>query len=345
MLIKRNEIEKLSADIRRIIDGHDVDLRDNNEGVFPILKNDINTLAHLKNEQIDAIQRERDILRSRLEDISHQLKTPLTSTLIMADLLESAPPDKQAEFIANIRQSLTRMEWLVSTLLKIAKLDAGVVEFLPERVKAATLIEQALEPLQIQLDVKDQKVEISEKPRDVHNTPSFAQPSLGLSEQAEPLPFAGAPSAQTDSGQAAYNLTHRQYLDAPLGGIELYCDRRWTAEALTNVLKNASEYSPPGGRIVVEAGENPLCTWITIIDSGPGISNADIATIFRRFEGSRSAQGYGIGLPLALAIMRGQNGDIQIDGGGAGGSTAILSASSDGNSAVQGAAFTLKFFK
>lgn len=274
MLIKKSEIIKLSGDIRKIIDGQNIDIRDNREGAWGILKNDIHTLASLKNEQVDVLQHERDKLKDTLTDISHQLKTPLTSMMIMADLLENAPPDKQGEFLSNIRTGLTRMEWLVSALLKMAKLDAGAVEFSLNRIKSNELIGLALEPLRLLLDVKNQSVEI-------------------------------------------------------FGGTELFCDKKWIAEALTNIIKNASEYSPDGGVIRIESGGNPVCKWISVTDSGDGIAKNKIASLFKRFEGSRSDKGYGIGLPLALAIMRGQNGDIDIDGGGSG----------------KGAEFILKFYK
>ena len=166
------------------------------------------------------------------------------------------------------------MEWLVSALLKMAKLDAGAVEFSKETIQSDVLIDIALEPLQILLDIKNQNVQIS-------------------------------------------------------GGIELFCDKRWTGEALTNILKNASEYSPDGGNIRIESGVNPICTWISVTDSGEGIANNKIANLFKRFEGSQSDKGYGIGLPLALAIMRSQNGDIEVNGGKNG----------------SGAIFTIKLYK
>jgi signal transduction histidine kinase len=280
VLIKKSDIKKLSDDIRRIIDGQNIDLRDNREGVWGILKNDIHILASQSKEQVDALGRDRDVMKDNLMNISHQLKTPLTSMMIMADLLESTIEsenpnrEKQSEFILNIKTGLNHMEWLVSALLKMAKLDAGAVEFSQERIDAKTLAELALEPLQILLDVKNQSVEI------------FCE-------------------------------------------TELFCDKRWTSEALANVLKNASEYSPDGGVINIESGINPICAWISVTDSGTGLSNADIPRLFKQFEGSRSEKGYGIGLPLALAIMRGQNGDIEVNGGGNG----------------AGAVFTLKFYK
>jgi len=272
--IRKRDIKKLSDDIRKIIDGQELDIRDNREGVWGILKNDIHTLANLKNEQVDSLQRERDAMGDTLANISHQIKTPLTSMMIMADLLDNAPPDKHTEFLMNMKTGLTRLEWLATALLKMAKLDAGAVDFTKEHIQTDILINLALEPLQILLDVKNQSVDVS-------------------------------------------------------GGAKIYCDKRWTAEALTNVIKNASDYSPEGGKIRIESGMNPICSWITVTDSGEGIAGSKISGLFRRFEGSRSDKGYGIGLPLALAIMRGQNGDIEIDGGGKG----------------SGATFTLKIYK
>jgi signal transduction histidine kinase len=274
MIVSKREMEQLSADIRKIIDGQNVDLRDNREGAWSALKNDIHTLADQNSEQMDAMAHERDMLKDTLADISHQIKTPLTSMSIMADLLENAPPEKQSEFIANIRLSLNRTEWLVSALLKMAKLDAGAIEFSTEAIGADALICRAMEPLQILFEMKGQRIEVS-------------------------------------------------------GAAEPICDQRWTAEALTNVLKNASEYAPDGSVLYIRAGENPICTWISVTDSGKGLSKPEIANLFKRFEGSRNETGYGIGLPLALAIMRGQNGDIEVDGG----------------DAHTGATFTLKFYR
>jgi len=267
--ISKTEIKELSENIRKIIDGQNIDLRDNREGAWCILKNDIHTLANLKNEQFDVLQHERDTMKDNLANISHQIKTPLTSMIIMADLLENAPADKQAEFLSNIRTGLMRLEWLASALLKMAKLDAGVIEFINEPVSSASLINLAFEPLQILLDIKNQTLDV-------------------------------------------------------IGDIEITCDKRWTAEALTNVIKNASEYSPESGIIKIESYVDPICRRIAVTDSGCGIPKSEIPSLFKRFEGSRSTKGYGIGLPLALAILRSQNGDIEVETTGRSGTTITL---------------------
>ena len=274
MWIKKAEVKNLSDNIRKVIDGQTIDLRDNNEGEWGMLKNDIHTLAYHKNEQMDVLQKERTAMTDTLVNISHQIKTPLTSMMIMADLLENAPSDKQTEFLSNIKAGLMRMEWFASALLKIAKLDAGVVEFGADTIPSGELISVALEPLQILLELKNQSIDY-------------------------------------------------------VGDIPLFCDKRWTCEALTNIIKNASEISPENSIIRIETGANPICKWISVMDSGVGIEKSKIFSLFKRFEGSNHDKGHGVGLPLALAIMRGQNGDIEVDGGGNG----------------KGATFTLKFFR
>lgn len=273
MLIKKSDVTELSEGIRSAINGKSVDFRDNKEGAWSILKNDINTLVNMKNEQTNLAQKERDILTEYLANISHQLKTPITSMKIMADLVEMAPPQKQAEFMKSIKISLSRMEWLVATLLKMARLDSGVIEFSIVSIKAKELVKKALQPLEILLDVKNQTVDV-------------------------------------------------------VNDVELMCDQRWTAEALTNLIKNASEYSPVNGKITIDCGINPIYRWISVTDSGTGLKKENFAGIFERFSYSQNEDGYGIGLPLAQSIIRHQNGDIDIDGGGKG----------------KGATFIIKFF-
>lgn len=106
MLIKKSEIITLSENICKAIDRQMFDFRDNKENPLSILKNDIHTLVSLKNEQINSATLEQQLLSEYLPNISHQLKTPITSMLIMADLLETASPEKQVEFISNIKTGL-----------------------------------------------------------------------------------------------------------------------------------------------------------------------------------------------------------------------------------------------
>ncbi len=155
------DIRKLSGYLRRIYGGdYSLDLRDNQEGELSILKSDIYKVTLILSKQAELLKSEKQQLADALSDISHQLKTPLTSMLVMADLLskEDLSAEKRGEFTKTLQQQLERMEWLLASLLKLSKLDAGTVEFKRERVPVATLVEKAIKPLMIPMELRNQKL-------------------------------------------------------------------------------------------------------------------------------------------------------------------------------------------
>ena len=261
MWISKKELLSLSEGIRAALDGQPFDPRDNREGAFSILKNDIYTLTHAGQEQRNVLEEEKEHLAEYLSDISHQLKTPISSILLMTELMTDAPEKTQQEF-------------LLSVLLKMAKLDSSVVNFHAEEILVSHLLGEALKSLDIILDIRNQTIRLS------HD-------------------------------------------------LSISCDKKWTVEAMINLLKNASECSRENSEIVIDSGQNPLYDWISVTDAGEGLKDKQIAGLFRRFEGSQKENGYGIGLPLALSVMRAQNGDIEVAPGGNG----------------EGATFLMKFYK
>lgn len=160
MWIRKKEIEQLSDYIKGYISKEDIDIRDHKEGPLSILKNDIYSLINKKNEQIKSIESQRDILSEYMADISHQLKTPITSMMIMTDLLENASDEKRSEFIHNIRLSLNKTEWLVSALLKMAKLDAHAVAFNKKNIEVSELVEAIKPSINILLDINNQTIRL-----------------------------------------------------------------------------------------------------------------------------------------------------------------------------------------
>jgi len=153
------EIEKLSHYLRKISGGeYSLDVRDNQEGELSILKNEIYKLTLMLGEQKSLLQQDKVYLTNSISDISHQLKTPLTSLMVMADLLRDAnlPAEKRAEFTRTIRVQLERMEWLVSSLLKLSKIDAGTVEFKKAPFSVKRLIEKAVQAVLVPMDIKEQ---------------------------------------------------------------------------------------------------------------------------------------------------------------------------------------------
>lgn len=104
-----------------------------------------------------------------LSDISHQIKTPLTSITIMADLLREPdlPEEKRMEFAGKIDQQVNRMTWLVRNLLTLSQLEADMLKLKKEDVEVRRLVQRAAEPLRLMADVKN--VEISlDMDEDIH---------------------------------------------------------------------------------------------------------------------------------------------------------------------------------
>jgi len=155
------EIEKLSEYLRQIHSGdYTLDVRDNVEGELSILKNEIYKVTIMLSEQKSLLQKDKIQLTNAISDISHQLKTPLTSMMMMSDLLSDPelPSEKRAEFTRNLRNQIERLEWLVSSLLKLSKIDAGTAHFKKEPVQVEKLLQKALENLLIPIDIKELSV-------------------------------------------------------------------------------------------------------------------------------------------------------------------------------------------
>ena len=113
------------------------------------------------------------------------------------------------------------------------------------------------------------------------------------------------------ASKKSINITVEDFEDMPL-----YHDKRWTREAISNVLENAIKYSAPNNDIVVTVEPLPVHTKITVTDHGMGIEKSDWNMIFKRFyrgQNAKDNEGAGLGLYLAALIMEKQGGYIMVD--------------------------------
>src|SRR5258708_19308158 len=156
------QVAGLSAYLRQIEAGdYALEVRDNGEGSFSLLRNELYKVTVRLREQAELLQRDKIALSNLIADISHQIKTPLTSVGVLADLLAEDPPEEDRRaFVERLRAQLWRIQWLVAALLKLARLDVGTAVFKSELVDVRRLIDRALEPLQIPLEIKKQRLEV-----------------------------------------------------------------------------------------------------------------------------------------------------------------------------------------
>lgn len=110
--------------------------------------------------------------------------------------------------------------------------------------------------------------------------------------------------------------------------VSVFCDKYWTSEAISNIVKNALDHTGSGGNIRISWIKTPLMVRIFISDNGKGIDPEDLHHIFKRFYRSKKrldTQGVGLGLSLAKSIIDGQNGTISVNSRLNEGTTFILS--------------------
>lgn len=239
------------------------------------------------------LEQEKERIHRLLSDISHQTKTPIANMKLYVDLLqesleqqigqregsrgaENVVQRESENFSVESRQQVfsllheisrqtDKLEFLITSLTKMSRLENNIVTVQPQRQKILPLIDEVIQ----NLSMKAEKREIIIRrnlPEDSTITACF--------------------------------------------------DRKWTREALENILDNGIKYSPHHSEIVLDAKEYELYTAISVCDHGIGISENEIPKIFERFYRSSEVQqeeGVGIGLYLAQEILRKENGYIKVN--------------------------------
>lgn len=150
-------IEELTRQLNTVLHfGSILEPGQEQEGELSILSTEIYKLTLRLQEQAEVLRRDKLYLRDSLADLSHQLRTPLTSMQLIASRL-NRPELSQEEkllLVLELKKLLSQTEWLVSALLKLSQLESGTVPFQNQRVSLVKLTETALAPLQVQLELK-----------------------------------------------------------------------------------------------------------------------------------------------------------------------------------------------
>ena len=263
--IRKREIKKLVNLVNRI-NNHDfsMDLMDMGEDELSILRSELYKITVMLRQQADTSLNDKKNLKKYLEDITHQLKTPLTSMLLKIDniLDNSVIEEKQKEaFLRKVRRDIYNMKFLIEAMLKLSKFEVNTISFDKKEVDVSDLIKEAVNNVSVISDLKNVKINVK-------------------------------------NGHDALILV----------------DKNWQVEALTNILKNAIEYSVLDKDIDVSYEDNKIYTGIQIINYGKTINKNDLKHLFERFYKGENARedSVGIGLALAKAIILKDGGDINV---------------------------------
>ncbi|NFG62753.1 MULTISPECIES: HAMP domain-containing sensor histidine kinase [unclassified Clostridium] len=155
-------IAKISDQIDLVL--HNADhlyIGESDEGELSILQSEITKMMLRIREQNDALKKEKEHLADSLADIAHQLRTPLTSVSLILSLLENNSDENERKaLIRETKELFVQMDWLLTSLLKLSRLDAGIVVFQSEQIDVNNLICAALRPFLIRMELHDIVVQI-----------------------------------------------------------------------------------------------------------------------------------------------------------------------------------------
>ncbi|CAC9932573.1 ATPase/histidine kinase/DNA gyrase B/HSP90 domain protein [Aedoeadaptatus coxii] len=255
---KEKVLEDKINNIFRLL--HSLDINSDNYEIiddeFGKLRDEIIKII-IENKRIaENAEKNKETLREYTEDIAHQIKTPLTGSLLLLDLLEDEEDELSEEYIDRLKDNLLRLHNLSDILLKLAALDSGTIEMAKDSISARELIEDIIRKLK----------------------------NYFISDTIE-IPIYGE-----DYG--------------------LVCDKKWTYEALFNVMKNGIE-ATEDRHIEIYLKETNLYKSILVEDFSNGLDRQMLEKVFRRFyKADPNSKGYGIGLPMAKSVMERQNGEL-----------------------------------
>lgn len=158
------KLQKLSQDLDTLLaGGAPLPIWDYAEGELSILANQIQKITLQLSESAEASQTDRQYLADSLADISHQLRTPLTAMNLTATMLRdpNLPNENRIILARDLQSLLARTDWLVESLLKLSKLDAGTVTLAKESVSVKELIQRSADPIAIPMDLRSQQLVVN----------------------------------------------------------------------------------------------------------------------------------------------------------------------------------------
>lgn len=237
----------------------------------------LNQLVTMAEAQRNRAFKERNDIMALISNIAHQVRTPLASVILYGEMLRERQMGSSSEkLVGKILRQSGKIEFFMKELVRTAYTEQEMIRMQPEKISVEELIAAAC-----------QNAELSSMKKGIviHRT-SSDEPDNGQEERM----------AETNN---------------------LYCmaDRKWTVEALDNLLDNGIKYAPEGSQITVSAISYESFVCIEVKDEGPGIAEEEQGKIFERFYRSPSSlqiQGFGIGLYLVREIASRQGGYVRL---------------------------------
>lgn len=146
-----NRIRRVTNAAKKVVEGdYDISINENREGDFSKLAISFNSMRGIIRSNLSDLRGEKQFLVNLLSDISHQLKTPLSSVILYNDIMvtKELSLEQRTEFLLNNQNQLEKMNWLIKNILKLAKLDAKAIEIVKEEQSLNETVQDAMDALE-----------------------------------------------------------------------------------------------------------------------------------------------------------------------------------------------------
>ena len=158
------DIKDMTDYVYHSSEGREYEMKNKNqEGQIGLLKTEIMKMTTVLKEKVALLHSEKIFLNDTISDISHQLKTPMTSLMLLTDLMyNDLDKEKKIEFLDRTNAQLSRMDWLIKSMLKLSKLEAKVIDFKTDKVNINELIKRSISPLLVPIELRNISLNINE---------------------------------------------------------------------------------------------------------------------------------------------------------------------------------------
>lgn len=162
--LRENKIKDITKYLRDLQNNiYTLKVDENTEGELSELQNQIAKITIMLKTQAKIMEKDKKELSIALSDISHQIKTPLTSVKVMIDIIKEneIEEDLKKEYLHEITKQLDSINWLVIVLLKLSRLESGTIEFIKEEINMQDLINDVNKKMEVALELKKQSLKIN----------------------------------------------------------------------------------------------------------------------------------------------------------------------------------------
>ncbi|MCI8637678.1 MAG: HAMP domain-containing histidine kinase [Coprococcus sp.] len=156
MDVRYRRMRSLARQIDEVLHGKEIqEFQHFREGDLEILRDEIFKMTVRLKEQAELLQKEKTSLADALADISHQIRTPLTALNILFERIKNPdlPVPEKRRLLREAEKMLDKIEWLVTALLKISKLEAGAIALTKEHISMPEFLEDVFLPFEVSMDV------------------------------------------------------------------------------------------------------------------------------------------------------------------------------------------------